>query len=756
MIKNIILGKESLLTKNLIKKNLFSSTFSVRNISAVTEILNEINKYKKVNIILNNFYPSAKIKELKRQDYVKFYDQSLLFNARLFSKIDPRKINRIIYSSSSSVYNSVGTDYKFSDSGNKLLYSSTKIAAENLIYNFASIHKISFVILRIFNMYSNKDDNFSIISKIYNSIGKNKPIIIQNKGEGIRDFINVTDVTKIISNIIKTKKLSSKTFDIGTGKGVKVKDLIDYIGSDKIKINYKKNNLNETASSIANFTLKKNFAFTSLEKFFKNKIKNNNKQIQFYKNNKKNIIQEIIDDYVIYGAGNAGKQVFKKLIVENKKVIFFIDDNKSMHGKFLFGVKILSLNEFYSLITVKIFKNLIIAIPTINEKKLKEIKSIFHEHIENLQVLPLKKQLQTNLISLLDLDSYDTENILGRKIRPINYTIFNNSLKNKNVLITGAAGSIGSQLVRQLLNTNCGKIVGIDNCEITLFNLINETKKYNKIKLYLGDIKNKDYLNLIIKNEKIEIIFHAAAFKHVNILESNILSAVTNNIFGTKTVLDCALHNKTDFVLISTDKAVRPSNVLGMTKRIAELICLEYSNSFFKNNKFRVVRFGNVFGSTGSVVSTFINQLNNRVPATITNKHATRYFMTSNEACFLILSSLYIKKPSNILILEMGKPIKIIDIINKLITLKKKYDPNFETRIIETKLKKGEKLHESLSINRLVKTNVKGINTANEPIYSSKKLYDLIMDLEKELNGNKIKIILKKFLKSEIKHTIRL
>jgi FlaA1/EpsC-like NDP-sugar epimerase len=129
--------------------------------------------------------------------------------------------------------------------------------------------------------------------------------------------------------------------------------------------------------------------------------------------------------------------------------------------------------------------------------------------------------------------------------------------------------------------------------------------------------------------------------------------------------------------------------------------------------------------------------------------------MTSNEACFLILSSLYIKKPSNILILEMGKPIKIIDIINKLITLKKKYDPNFETRIIETKLKKGEKLHESLSINRLIKTNVKGINTANEPIYSSKKLYDLIIDLENELNGNKIKIILKKFLKSEIKHSKR-
>ena len=240
MIKNIILGKESLLTKSLIKKNLFFSTFSVRNINAVNDILNEINKYKKVNIILNNFYPSAKIKELKRQDYVKFYDQSLLFNARLFSKIDPRKINRIIYSSSSSVYNSVGTDYKFTDRGNKLLYSSTKIAAENLIYNFASIHKISFVILRIFNMYSDKDDNFSIISKIYNSIGKNKPIIIQNKGEGIRDFINVKDVTKIITNIIKTKKLSSKTFDIGTGKGVKVKDLINYIGSDKIKINYKK------------------------------------------------------------------------------------------------------------------------------------------------------------------------------------------------------------------------------------------------------------------------------------------------------------------------------------------------------------------------------------------------------------------------------------------------------------------------------------------------------------------------------------
>ena len=749
MIKNIILGKESLLTKNLVKKKNFFS-FSARDINSLNEILDKINKYKKVNLILNNFYPSDKIKNLTKIDYVKFYDQSLLFNAKLFTEIDPKKINRIIYSSSSSVYNSVKTDYKFLDSGNRALYSSTKVAVENLVYNFASSHNISFVILRIFNMYSQIDDKFSIISKIYNSINTKEPLLIQNRGEGIRDFIHVDDVSKIIINIINKKNLNSKTFDIGTGKGIKVKDLINYIGRDKIKIHYKKGTLNETGSSIANYTLEKKFNFISLEKFFKNKTINKSNKIEFFKNKKKNILQEIVDDYVIYGAGNAGKQVFQGLSAENKKVIYFVDDNKLLVNKFLFVIKILSFIDFNSLMTAKIFKNLIIAIPTIKEKRLKKLKNIFYPHIENLFVLPLKKQLQTNLISLSDLDSFDTEFLLDRKVRAVNYSVFNTSLKNKNVLITGAAGSIGSQLVRQLLNTTCSKIIGVDNCEITLFNLINETKKFKRIKLYLADIKNKDYLNLIIKDEKIDIIFHAAAFKHVNILENNILSAVRNNIFGTKIVLDCAFENRTDFVLISTDKAVKPSNILGMTKRIAELICLEYNVNFSSINKFRVVRFGNVFGSAGSAIPTFINQLNNRSPATITNKDATRYFMTSNEACYLILASLHIKKPSNILILEMGKPIKIIDIIKKLIILKKKYDPNFETKIIEIGLKKGEKLHENLSINKLIKTNVRGINTAKEPIYVSKKLHGLISDLKNELDPDKIKIIMKEFLKSEI------
>lgn len=744
-MKTFIIGKDSLLTNCILNYDKKAKAFSARNLSDSDKIFDNLKKEKKINIIFNNFYPSSKISDIVAEDYQKFYNQSLIFNAKILSKINPKIINKIIYSSSSSVYNSIKTDYKRPDLNNRGLYSSTKIAAESLFYNFASKNNISFNIVRIFNMYSENNDKFSIISKIFKIIDQKKILVVKNKGEGIRDFIHVKDVAKIIIFLLNYKKLKQNTLDVGTGNGIRIKDLLNFIGKKNIKIKYEKNFVEEVDVSIANNILNRNFI--SLEKILKKKIIPSLPILNLNKIQKKNIIQEIISDYVIYGAGNAGKQVLKQLKNENKKVLYFVDDRiKSNHVS---GVRVLSRKDFFDLATVKIFKNLIIAIPSLSKKKYHHLRNLFAPYIENIFGVPLKTQLQTNIISLADLNVYDTESILNRKFSTINFSIFNNELRNKNILITGAGGSIGSQLARTLLNTNCAKIIGIDNSETSLFNFIKEMKSFKKVTLILGDIKDIKNLNQIIKKYKISIILHAAAFKHVNILENNIYPAIQNNILGTKNILDCAIENNLKVVVVSTDKAAKPTSVLGLTKRVSELLSIEY-NSKSKNNNIKVVRFGNVFGSAGSAIPIFLDQINKGVPVTITDRFASRYFMTANEACFLILSSLKINDSSNILIFDMGKPIKILDVVNKLINIKKEYEPLFEANIKEIGLQKGEKLNETLSINRLKKSNIKGIFISNEPKYDSSKINNLIDRLKKNNNSNRLKLILSEFLKKEL------
>ena len=240
------------------------------------------------------------------------------------------------------------------------------------------------------------------------------------------------------------------------------------------------------------------------------------------------------------------------------------------------------------------------------------------------------------------------------------------------------------------MNVKANKIIILDNSEISLFHFKNEMSSFKNVIFYLGDILDKKLVDFIVKKENINIIFHTAAYKHVNILEENIHSAFRNNILGTKSILDVAKNYKEILVVtISTDKAVKPKNILGVTKRISELIALSYNEY---NLDSRVVRFGNVFGSKGSAIPTFIEQINNKLPITITSRKATRYFMTINEACYLLMLSIKIKKPTNVLIFNMGKPVKIIEVINKLIRIKKKFNKNYNFKIKNIGLKKGEKL----------------------------------------------------------------
>ena len=267
----------------------------------------------------------------------------------------------------------------------------------------------------------------------------------------------------------------------------------------------------------------------------------------------------------------------------------------------------------------------------------------------------------------------------------------------------------------------------------------------------LGDITNKDFLNYLEKKYKINLVFHAAAYKHLNILEENIYNAVINNIFGTLNIIEVFKRQK--IVVISTDKAARPRSILGMTKRISEIASINYDKN---NSKVNVVRFGNVFASQGSAINLFLKQINNGGPVTITDKKVERYFMSSSEAADLVIQGSQLKINNKILILNMGKQIKLIKVIQKLIDLKKKKDPYFDIKIKEIGLQKGEKLKEELTINKSKKSNLHNdIFIANEPEYSLKSIKETLESLRNSLikkEEKKLLKIMQHFLRSELRY----
>ena len=752
-MKNVIIGKNSIISNNL--KRILSN---VEIISARDEKLEKkirkINKSvrnkKKINIIFNNFYPSNKISSVNEKDYLDFINLSLLVTIKVLNNFEKSKINKIIYSSSASIY---GIDLeRLNDHSNRKFSSSFKFLNENIIYNYSKKNNIDFKILRIFNMYSGLNDRFSVLGKIFESKKKNKVINIFNKGESLRDFIHVSDVVKIIK-IMLNKNSKNQIYDVGTGYGIKIKDLLNYIKFPKKLIKYKnkKDLVGNSISNNSNILSDVGYSkFIQIDNYLKKNLKISKKQnLKKYKF--KNISNQKINlnEYIIYGAGNVGKQVYEQLINSKEKVSYFVDDNINYQGKYYNGVKIISLKELEKVYIEEELGSIIISIANLEKNKLNKIKTRLKKLSSNVLYLPTKKELISDKINLNDALSLGLEGIIGR--REIKLNKKNITIKNKTILVTGAGGSIGSELCRQLEFLKVKRIIALDNSEIALFNL--KKKQLKKIKYILGDIKEQNKICKIIKNNKIDHIFHAAAYKHVNILENNIGSAINNNILGTLIMVENALKYKCSFTLISTDKAVNPSSVLGLTKRIAEIITI-YKRKFSKKNKINIVRFGNVFGSIGSAVPTFIEQINNNKIITITNKNAKRYFMTIKEACALVIGTINLNIINKSFVLNMGKQIKIIDIINYLIKLKKINNPDYKYKIKETGLKKGEKISEELfgKYEKIKKIN-KNISIIKENSYKDEKVESLISNIKKfqnkEQSTNSLNLI-KSFIKKEI------
>lgn len=448
---------------------------------------------------------------------------------------------------------------------------------------------------------------------------------------------------------------------------------------------------------------------------------------------------------IIYGAGKSGIELFYLLQSDpTTKVIGFIDDNKDLSGMKIDGVEVVrSIKNIQSLIDIHKFVEVLLAIPSINIDKRREIIERLQSLKVSVRTIPSMHELVGDQKRMDEIQDLSLEDLLPKN-RAKN--IISIDLSNKTVMVTGAGGSIGSEIVRQALASDPSELILVDFSESSLFKIYEETlalkktyKSNAKISPILHDISNTVSFGKIASKFKIDFIYHAAAYKHVPMLEisENILNGIKNNIMGTNAICEIAKEqNVKKVIMISTDKAVRPTNLMGASKRFAEQI-VQYFNTISDKTVFSMVRFGNVINSSGSVIPTFLRQINQGGPVTITDLNVTRYFMTIPEASNLVMQAGQMSAGGEVFILDMGDQVKIVDLAKRLINLKG-YNFTFEEkmpgiRIIETGLRAGEKLYEELLISgKEMKTENTKIFKSIEPSPSD--------EIVKDISSLKIKI----------------
>jgi len=446
---------------------------------------------------------------------------------------------------------------------------------------------------------------------------------------------------------------------------------------------------------------------------------------------------------LLFGAGNNGTKVLKMFQAVNKYDIRgFIDDDISKSGRTIDGIKILNLEN--ENISGFIIKEKIKQIIVTTDKVKPERRRVLFEFFKNYGINVLDAPQIDSLIessNKIELKQIKIEDLLSRDQINIDLDLNRSSYQNKTILVTGAAGSIGSEIVRQLVYYTPKKIILLDTAETPLFNLNNELRHIENIEIVpvLGSVTDGSFLINLFNSSEIEIVFHAAAYKHVLMMEAQPKLAIHNNIYGTKNILDLSVKNNVNrVVLISTDKAVNPSNVMGASKRIAELYLTSHINQ--TKTQLIITRFGNVLGSNGSVVPIFKEQIEAGGPVTITHPDITRFFMTIPEASQLVLEAGAIGGNGEIFVFDMGEPVKINDLAINMIRLSGLKEGE-DIKIEYTGLRPGEKLYEELLAN-----NEKLIKSHNDLIFKSQK--EVVSDLILE----KINFLLNESLKETVEN----
>lgn len=486
--------------------------------------------------------------------------------------------------------------------------------------------------------------------------------------------------------------------------------------------------------------------------------------VRFYHERK--TISHPTKNVLIVGGGKAAELFIRDLkqLKDNiYRPVAILDDDISLHRRDIHNVRVIGTINTIKHASIKHKADIIvIAMPSITGRKMRDILATVENVGLPIRMLPSLNDITSKKIAVTQLRDVSLEDLLGREPINLDFSNVNNNLNEKTILITGGGGSIGSELCRQILKFNLKKLVVVDHAEHNLYQIEDELSlafPKKNISVYLISITDLSAMEALFFRERPDIVYHAAAYKHVPILEDKIREAIKNNFHGTRILAELsAKYDVKKFVMISTDKAVNPTNIMGATKRAAEIFCQNYNQHVA--TQFITVRFGNVLGSTGSVIPRFNKQLKNGGPITVTHADMTRYFMLIPEACQLVLQASAIGYGGEIFVLDMGEPVKITYLAEQLIKLSGKI-PYEEIDIIFTGLRPGEKLYEELfhehehlektHINKIFKSNCRGISWDHLQIIISnlsqlldenneKKLMKILNELVPEYCASKVSI----------------
>ena len=457
-------------------------------------------------------------------------------------------------------------------------------------------------------------------------------------------------------------------------------------------------------------------------------------------------------ELIIYGAGEAGiivKRSVERNVKLGKKVVAFLDDNKQLHGKTVEGVKIYSPDvDFNQILKNPSTAELVIALNEFSPIRKKRIIERCLQYKMLVKTIPPVNAWINGEFNLQSIKAVKIEDLLEREPIKLRKNKISKELKDQVILITGAAGSIGSEIVRQCLSFDPKLIVLVDQGETPLYEIENELSKAN-IAIVVSDVRNSSRMEKIFQHFKPSYVFHAAAYKHVPLMEDNPYEAINTNVFGTQNVANLAAkYQVKKFVFVSTDKAVNPTNIMGASKRIAEIyiqsLNAKLSLESDHHTMYITTRFGNVLGSNGSVIPLFRKQIAEGGPLTVTHPDITRYFMTIPEACQLVLEAGVMGQGGEIYIFDMGESVKIIDLAHKMINLSG-FEVDKDIKIIFTGLRPGEKLREELlnDNENTIGTHNPKIMVARVPEYNYLEVNSLITELYEHKDSLQNEILVK-------------
>jgi FlaA1/EpsC-like NDP-sugar epimerase len=467
---------------------------------------------------------------------------------------------------------------------------------------------------------------------------------------------------------------------------------------------------------------------------------------QLERNSSKRIAAAETDATLIYGAGHSGMNLLNAIRSDRRfRIIGFLDDDTQLHGRTLQNLKIHSPTRLHALIKDHGLNKVLLAMPSLSrERKRLLVDQLSHLGLKVLSI-PSLAQLANGQRIVSDIQPVLIEDLLGREpSKPLSH-LLQESVKGKCVLVTGAGGSIGSELCRQILALGARKLLLLDLNEYVLYRIdkeLSSQKSGSEIRPILGDASDANRLTLLCREHRVQTIFHAAAYKHVPLVEANLCAGISNNLRATKSVIQAAIEADIErLTLISTDKAVRPTNAMGASKRVCELLIqAAAADQAGRQPVMAMVRFGNVLGSSGSVIPLFHEQISKGGPITVTHQAITRYFMTIPEAVQLVLQATGMARGGELFLLDMGEPVRIAELARQMIELsglrvRDELNPNGDIAIEYTGLRPGEKLYEELLISaRDEATQHPLIRKAKEPNHSSSELEPMVEALEKALD----------------------